>query len=511
MIQSNPSTPCFHQFGQDQACAGMPGKAAGPAPDSAVPEPEEDFHFLHYLARHARKRPHKTALRCANGTGGTDQFEEWTFAQLHARVLAWFAVMQERARPGERVLLLLPSGEEFITSFLACLHAGLIAVPAYPPRRNRNRERVLSIHDNAAPALILTTTSFAPQVREALPDSQAMVLSVDGALPPPGGQNQWILPRHNSGHIAFLQYTSGSTGAPKGTIITHANLLANLAALQGLFQHEPEHEIVTWLPPFHDAGLMNLLVPLFSGMTVTMLPPEEFLRSPIRWLQVISSRSAYVCAGAPNFAYQLLAERVTEDEIGLLDLSRWRVAFNGAEPVQSGTLKQFAQRFAVCGFRAGAWVPCYGLAENTLLAAGRRSSGILAGQCGSGILRASRTALETGIFEPAMDDDGNAPLLVSCGPPLLNTHITIHSPETGVLLTEDHIGEIQLHSPSVAAGYWRNKAATAAAFPIPGTLRTGDLGFLHKGEIYLTGRVKDLIIIRGRKLHPQDIETCLAA
>jgi acyl-CoA synthetase (AMP-forming)/AMP-acid ligase II len=327
-----------------------------------------------------------------------------------------------------------------------------------------------------------------------------VVSDSDASRDPAGGPVQ---PIHNGDGIAFLQYTSGSTGAPKGTVITHASLIANLAAIQALFQHDPAHEVVTWLPPYHDMGLIGcLLTPLYRGMTVTLLSPDEFLRKPVRWLQVISSRHALVSSGAPNFAYQLLAERVAEEELATLDLSRWRIAFNGAEPVQAGTLERFTQRFAPCGFRAEAWLPCYGLAETTLLTAGG---------CGSpGILPVDRTALEQGRFAPGTDDACATPL-VSCGPPAWDTRITIHDSETNAELPEDRIGEIHVHSPSVARGYWRDDAATAAAFPQPRTLRTGDLGFLHEGELYVTGRAKDLIIIRGRNLYPHDVETCVAA
>ncbi len=252
--------------------------------------------------------------------------------------------------------------------------------------------------------------------------------------------------------------------------------------------------MVIWLPPYHDMGLIGcLLAPFSFGMTVTLITPDGFLRQPVRWPQVIASRQALVSSGAPNFAYQLLAERVADADLATLDLSRWRIAFNGAEPVQAGTLERFGQRFAACGFSAAAWLPCYGLAETTLLASGCKGS---AG------------------FQPAASSKaGGTPThpTVSCGPPAQDTRITIHDRETGVNGDDGQEGEIHVHSPSVALGYWRNDAATAAAFPQPGTLRTGDLGFLHAGELYVTGRVKDLIIIRGRNLYPHDVENCVAA
>ncbi len=449
-------------------------------------------HFITFLAAHAERQPDKVALRVSAGASSPDTFTEHGYAQLHRAVVALSLQLRAIAPPGERALILVPSGAEFITAFLACLHAGIIAVPAYPPRRNRNRERVVSIHDNAEPALILTTTAFEGHVREALPDTKARVIALAGANDHGRITEPACNRLHNPHGIAFLQYTSGSTGTPKGTVISHANLLANLDAIQALFQHKPEHEVVTWLPPYHDMGLIGcLLTPLYRGMTVTLLSTDEFLRQPVRWLQVISSRQAQVSSGAPNFAWQLLAERVAEDDIAALDLSRWRVAFNGAEPVQARTLEQFAQRFVKCGFKAEAWLPCYGLAESTLLAAGRKTS--------------SPTP------SPIPVRVGKLGLPVSCGPPALDTRITIHHRETGALLEDGQEGEIHVRSPSVALGYWRNEAATAAAFPQAGTLRTGDLGSLRDDELYVTGRLKDLIIIRGRNLYPHDVETCVAA
>ena len=535
-------------------------------PMPAAPRP----HYLTFLATLAEQQPDKIALRVSAGAANPGAFAEHSYMQLHGRVLALSRNLRALVPQGERALILMPSGAEFITAFLACLHAGLIAVPAYPPRRNRNRERVLAIHDDAQPALILTTAAAEPHMREALPGTKAGVVIAEAtafgvrqssaalagaerrggdtgiraqttpdaprppkaASPMPGGPGISAAalhnaPLHNAGGIAFLQYTSGSTGAPKGTIITHANLLANLAGIQALFAHEPGHEFVSWLPPYHDMGLMALLEPLFRGMTVTLLAPDEFLRQPVRWLRVIASRAAHVSSGAPNFAYQLLADRVKDDDLAALDLSRWRIAFNGAEPVRAETLEKFALRFAKCGFREEAWLPCYGLAETTLLASGhlgvRRQSvaptplwqerSDAAGSADDAIedpLRASG-ASQSGVALRFPPHSKGSAAPVSCGPPALDTRITIHDPETGAELPAGSTGEIRVHSPSVAAGYWRNEAATAAAFPQPGTLRTGDLGFLHDGELFVTGRLKDLIIIRGRNLHPHDIEACVAA
>jgi 8-amino-7-oxononanoate synthase len=446
-------------------------------------------------------------------------------------------------------------------------------VPAYPPRRNRHRERIVGIHDNAEPALILTTAAAEALVRETLPASAARVFAIDFDRSAPASV---LAPRLHTDGIAFLQYTSGSTSAPKGTIITHENLRANLDAIQALFGHEPEHEFVSWLPPFHDMGLIGcVLTPVYRGMSVTLLSPEEFLRAPVRWLEIISSRQAEVSAGAPNFAYQLLADRVPAEALPALDLRRWRIAFNGAEPIRAETLERFTEKFAPCGFRAAAWLPCYGLAESTLLAAGRRgclasrgsepksgregspsvpTAGVgegggavevgaqsdaaamrspdaafhhpatfahtVVGTLGEpspplgdacGVLIFDRAALAQGRVQRAAIAAGDTTALVSCGPPALDTIITIHDPDTGAVLDADRIGEIRLASPSVARGYWRNPEATAAAFPAEGVLRTGDLGFLHAGELYVTGRVKDLIILRGRNLHPHDVEACVAA
>ena len=216
-------------------------------------------HFLTHLATHAERQPDKITLRCSNGGGGADDFDERSYAEFHARVLGVSATLRPLAAPGERALILMPSGEDFVVAFLACLHAGIIAVPAYPPRRNRSRDRVLSIHDDAQPALIHTTAAAEKNVREALPETRAQVVAVAGVIDPGSRVTDPAYnPLHNSASIAFLQYTSGSTGAPKGTVITHANLLANLDSLRALFQNQPEHEIINWLPPYHDAGLYGV-------------------------------------------------------------------------------------------------------------------------------------------------------------------------------------------------------------------------------------------------------------
>ncbi len=446
---------------------------------AAQEQNRESRHYCDSFAACARSFPHKPAIRISRGQTDADSFEEWGYSLLYSQVIALSLRLRAISATGERALLLVPSGAEFIIAFFACLHAGIIAVPAYPPRRNRNRDRVLGIFHDCRPGLILTTPAFSQAVTETLPETGASMILVEPDDEEPGIISS-LPPLTSEGGIAFLQYTSGSTGTPRGTIITHPALMANLRAIHALSRHEPDHEVVTWLPPFHDMGLIgSVLMPLSLGMTLSLLTPEEFLRQPRRWLDVIASRPAQVTAGAPDFAYDLLASRLTAEDAAELDLSRWRIAFNGAEPIRRETLRKFNARFAPSGFRSAAWLPCYGLAETTLLASGIH-----------------------GWQDAVSVADGP----VSCGLAAHETTLSIRHAETGQTLPDGQEGEIYVRSPSVAAGYWENPSATAAAFPEPGTLRTGDIGFMRDGQLYVTGRLKDLIISRGRNLYPHDIE-----
>ncbi|HZF13817.1 MAG TPA: amino acid adenylation domain-containing protein, partial [Thermoanaerobaculia bacterium] len=406
-----------------------------------------------------------------------------SYADLHRRARAVAATLAGAVPPGERALLLYPPGLEFLAAFFGCLCAGVIAVPAYPPRSRRADPRLRSIAADCSPRAVLTTSSLlgrraalAEQIPELAPalwfDTET--LSEDGP-----GADRRLLPED----VAFLQYTSGSTGTPKGVIVTHANLLSNLERIRLAFGQTAESVVVGWLPLFHDMGLIgNVLQPCFVGCDCVLMAPAAFLQKPARWLAAIH-RFRATTSGGPNFAYDLCVRSVGPEARETLDLSSWSVAFNGAEPVRRATLDGFAEAFAPCGFRRASLAPCYGLAEATLL------------------VTAARTA-------PDRADDPR----VSCGALPSGDAVRIVHPESGGACPDDEVGEIWMSGPSVARGYWNRPAETRetfAAVPREGGgpfLRTGDLGFVRQGELFVTGRLKDLIVLRGRNLYPQDLE-----
>jgi acyl-CoA synthetase (AMP-forming)/AMP-acid ligase II len=316
----------------------------------------------------------------------------------------------------------------------------------------------------------------------------------------------WREPRSDRDALAILQYTSGSTGTPKGVMVTHGNLLHNVRAIALHLQFRPDDHHLTWLPPYHDMGLMGALLGSYcAGVPVSFMAPAAFLRRPDRWLREISRRRCTV-SGAPNFAYELCVQKIADDDLNALDLSTWALAYSGAEPVRAATLDRFARRFGGVGFPREAFYPCYGMAETTLFVTGKRRD------------EAPRTLL---IDEAAYSHDlravspgDTAPALpmVSCGDVAEGFDLVIVDPDTGLALTDNRVGEILVAGPSVAAGYWRREADTVAAFHacVSGRdaqyLRTGDLGFLRDGELYVSGRLKDLIIVRGVNHYPHDIE-----
>ena len=430
---------------------------------------------------------------------------------LQARTIA--LQLSSVASTGERALLLYPPGLEYIAAFFGCLYAGLIPVPAYPPRHNRSFLRVQTLVEDAQATVALTTTPLlariTTQFRQYQPLQALRWVSTDQtAMWEDTGQlDHWQEPQLDGSSLAFLQYTSGSTGEPKGVMVTHANLMDNLAQIQQKFGHTAESLGVSWLPPYHDMGLIgSILQPLFVGFPCVLLSPTAFLERPIRWLQAISRYRA-TTSGGPNFAYELCLHKISDTQHEGLDLSSWNVAFTGAESVRDETLTAFSSSFAACGFRARAWYPCYGLAEATLMVSGgeHASSPV--------VRRFDATALEQHQVRLSSSDQSPAATLVSCGQPLSNQDIKIVQAETGYECQPDQVGEIWLASPGVARGYWNHPFETKDIFHafVAETgqgpfLRTGDLGFVQDGQLFVTGRLKDMLIIRGRNHYPQDIE-----
>ncbi|HQU42998.1 MAG: fatty acyl-AMP ligase [Planctomycetia bacterium 21-64-5] len=432
-----------------------------------------------------------------------------SYAELDRQARAVAAWLQSRGLEGERALLLFPAGLEFIAAFFGCLYAGVVAVPAYPPRMNRSLDRIQVIAQNARAQVALTTQSVLDRVRPVLgqtPDLERLAwLDVESA--PAQIEESWRNPGCTSTTLAFLQYTSGSTGTPKGVMLNHANLLHNCALISHAFEMTRSVSGVFWLPSYHDMGLVGgVLCPLYQGAPNIIMSPMSFLQRPFRWLQAISRYQATV-SGGPNFAYDLCVRKITPEQRATLDLSSWGVAFNGAEPVRSDTLDRFAEMFEPCGFRREAFYPCYGLAEATLIVSG----GLKAEPP---VVRSfDAKALENRLIVDVPEADEGARRLVGSGQVLTDVEIVIADPEAMVRCGVGQVGEIWVRDPSVAQGYWHRPEETEHAFraclrdtgegPF---LRTGDLGFFQDGELFVAGRLKDLIIIRGLNHYPHDIE-----
>lgn len=443
-------------------------------------------------------------------TDGEDLEHHITYGEFDRRAKAIAAHLQQLGMEGQRVLLLYPPGLEFVTAFFGCLYAGATAVPAYPPRRNRNMVRIQAISDDAEARCALTLSDTIERTEGLLdetPNLQPLAwvstdkLSDDLA-------RQWKPVQISGEQLAMVQYTSGSTGAPKGVMLSHACLVNNCKLIMAGFQPTRDGSGCSWLPTYHDMGLVGgVLMAIVIGRPSVLMSPMNFLQKPIRWLQAISKYGVTI-SGGPNFAYELCVQKITDEQMEGLDLSRWEVAFNGAEPVRPDTIDQFTAKFARVGFRREAFYPCYGMAETTLIVTGgnkleapvlRTFNGKLLDQRQVELVPATQAAART---------------LVGCGQVLPEEELVIVDPDTLVRLPPDRIGEIWVDSPSVGLGYWQKPEATEQTFRarLAGEadrgpyLRTGDLGFLYEGELFITGRLKDLIIVRGVNRYPQDIE-----
>src|SRR4051794_12966649 len=461
------------------------------------------------LRRHAAEQPERPAFTFL--LDGEHDAATLTNAQLHSRAGRVAAALRERVEPGDRVLLLQEPGLEFLASFFGCLRAGVVAVTAYPPDLSRARvtgERIESIASDASAAVVLTTRLVA-NIHEALAEHAPSV----GAL-------EWVASEdlhEGSGgggapdvdwsldDLAFIQYTSGSTGDPKGVQLTHRNLSAQAELLHLNYDMSPDSVNVTWNPLYHDMGLLgSVVVPVAVGYHSVIMSPLSFLARPMRWLRAITRYRGTV-SGGPNFAYELCVRKAREEDLDELDLSSWSPAFNGAEPIRPDTIDRFARKFERCGFRREATYPCWGLAESTCVVSGspQRRRPI--------IRRFDRAALETGSATEAADDEGSVRLVAS-GEPLYHHETPIVDPEAARELPDGEIGEIWVRGPCVSPGYWNRPDLTQETFgahladgdgPF---LRTGDLAFKLDGQLYIVSRSKDIVIIRGRNLAAHDIE-----
>ncbi|HEU5348367.1 MAG TPA: fatty acyl-AMP ligase, partial [Ktedonobacterales bacterium] len=418
---------------------------------------------------------------------------------------AW---LQEQGAGGSRVLLLYPPGKDYVAAFLGCLYAGAVAVPAYPPRSNQLLARLQLIAEDTKAPLALTTNQVLAKVERQIEDTSDLKrlrwLATDGVVT--GHEARWKRPAITGDSLAFLQYTSGTTARPKGVMISHSNLIYNAELIRNCFETTRATHGLFWLPLYHDMGLIGGVVqPLYGGCPVTFMSPVSFLHRPLRWLEMISRYRATV-SGGPNFAYDLCVSKATPEHIAALDLSCWEIAFTGAEPIRAETMVRFSDIFGSCGFRREAFYPCYGLAESVVMVSGGK-------RLSQPVVRAFDAAsLEYHQVAPATDP-ATARMLVGCGQTRLDQKIVIVNPDTMAPCAANEVGEIWVAGPSVAKGYWNQPELTQHAFEarLSGSgegpfLRTGDLGFLGDNDLFVTGRIKDLIIIRGRNYYPQDIE-----
>ncbi len=432
-----------------------------------------------------------------------------TYAQLDQQARRIAALLQQHAGVGAHALLLYPPGIEYIAAFLGCLYAGVVAVPAYPPSSQRSFVRIHAIARDAQASLVLSTQQIrlkGERWLEQLPELERLTwLTTDGDSLSSDYSYRMFEPDLRA--LAFLQYTSGSTSTPKGVMVSHGNLMHNSRMMCERWGHNQESVGVSWLPIFHDMGLIaGVLQPLYAGFPAILMSPVAFMQSPLRWLQTISHfKGTTSCA--PNFAFELCARRVTDEELLTLDLSTWSIAVNGAEPIRADTVERFIKKFEPCGFRPSALTPGYGLAEGTLMVSST------ARDAQASLFSVDKKCLEQHQVRPVLPGEDNALTLVGCGFPSADQVVAIVQPETHTLCAPDEIGEIWLAGPSVTHGYWQRPLETAETFHARlaeaeegAFLRTGDLGFVHHGELFVTGRLKDLIIVRGRNYYPQDIE-----
>jgi acyl-CoA synthetase (AMP-forming)/AMP-acid ligase II/acyl carrier protein len=436
-----------------------------------------------------------------------------TYADLELRARGIAAALQRRGLGGERVLLVFPPGLDFVAAFFGCLMARAVAVPVNPPRLNRRAERVDAIVADSAARAVLGPARGASALRglAGVPGAEEMTWLFTAEIPDDLA-DEWREADVAPDALALLQYTSGSTAVPRGVMLTHANILANLAAIDcwtGVAGREPYG--VFWLPHFHDMGLMGgILQHIYWGGSTSLLSPAAFVSEPLRWLREISrTRATHVAA--PNFAYDHCVRQTTEEERRSLDLSSLVVAFNGGEPVRHATLERFAEAFAPSGFRPEAMYPCYGLAESTLIVTGKRR-----GEPSATIV-VDAAEIERDRVVRSRGGEAGARTLVSCGRAADGHAVVVVDPGTCVPCEAGRVGEIWVTGPSVASGYWGCETETVGTFHAHlsggderSFLRTGDLGFLDDGELYVTGRLKDLIIVRGRNLYPNDVESAAA-
>ena len=431
-----------------------------------------------------------------------------TYAELDEQARAIGAMLQNIGAQGQRILLLYPPGLAYIAAFFGCLYSGAIAIPGYTPRFHRSLERLQAIAADAQVTIALTTSTLLSKTKQWFtwtPElAELQWLSTEPL--DASAAASWRPPDITAQSLALLQYTSGSTHVPKGVMLSHQNLLHNAQQTAAVLEHAEHNVGVGWLPLHHDMGLVgSVLQPLYAGFPCVLMSPMAFLQRPIRWLEAISKYRA-TTSGGPNFGYDLCVRKITEKQRKSLDLSCWDIAINGAEPVRPATINEFTTTFEACGFRREAFYPCYGLAEATLMSSGGRKTA-------SPVIRnVQKVALEQHQKAIPCISAAGAHSLVGCGKSFKDQRIVIVDPDALTPCEANEIGEVWIAGPSVAQGYWNRSKETEETFQAYTAsgegpfLRTGDLGFLSHGELFITSRLKDVIIIRARTHHPQDIE-----
>jgi long chain fatty acid CoA FadD26 len=482
---------------------------------------------VHQVARWAAEAPAARAFTFADYREDRAGVRETlTWSRLHRRAGALAARLGPVVGPGDRVAILAPSGLDFVVAFLGCLYARAVAVPLFTPDLPGHADRLAAVLADCEPACVLTTTRAAPGVHRFLDargvGSRPRLVFVNAVRDPSPGSSR--PPAVSPGDLAYLQYTSGSTREPAGVMISHGNVVANARqTLAAYATGDPPLTSVGWLPLFHDMGLvLSVAAPVLGGLHAVLMDPLAFLQQPARWLRLLAEHPGAVSA-APNFAYDLCAARVRDQDRHALDLSGVRTLINGSEPVRPATVARFQEAFGGCGLRPEAHRPSYGLAEATVFV-----SAAPPGQAPH-VARLDRDGLARGVATPAGPDEGGAGAveLVSCGSPA-GQQVLIVDPDTGRERPGGRVGEIWVRGPNVGLGYWGRPELTAQTFgarPASGPesapdapagddrpwLRTGDLGVVHEGRLYVTGRIKDLIIVNGRNHYPQDLEATAQA
>jgi acyl-CoA synthetase (AMP-forming)/AMP-acid ligase II len=474
--------------------------------------PYQQNNLLSIARQYAQETPDLHPFTFIDYSGDKPTDIPLSYADFDCRARQIAALLQTRGLPGQRVLLLYPAGLDYICAFYGCLYASMIAVPVYPPLNLRLRNRLAAVAEDCSATIALTTTSILQDQghKSTMPEPLAKLhwLATDEGMD--AFEFAWNEPNVARENIAFLQYTSGSTGLPKGVIVTHGNLLHNLYTIALHLQFQAGDHHLTWLPPYHDMGLIGAMLGSFAaGVPVSFMTPAAFLRRPERWLQEISSRRCTI-SGAPNFAYERCLNKITEAQKAHLDLSSWTLAYSGAEPVRFDTLERFAQQFSGCGFDQRAFYPCYGMAETTLFVTGIDRAQEPTSFSADKHIYTTQNRVE--LFPSGLHEQADGISVVSCGAVAEGMSIEIVNPGTGLVLPDQSIGEIWVKGPSVTTGYWERETETQATFQATSPnleghyLRTGDLGFKYKDQIYICGRLKDLVIIRGVNHYPHDIE-----